>query len=207
MKKEELSESLSQDSNKIDGISKYGKKKKNKNSLCKSVLFYISIIVFSFVFFFVVIWGYYLLNEKNKKIVDLEKENSILETKILYLRTNLKEQCLKNQELKEDLDSLNNNFEKKEKELKEILDEKLQIETEKNFLNNQNERLVDTIYKFLDMNENAMEAYKNITDKMSSIDRKCEIKIENDNSVHDSHNDNSVNVKEENHYHKICLIF
>ena len=205
MKKEELSESLSQDSNKIDGISKYGKKKKNKNSLCKSVLFYISIIVFSFVFFFVVIWGYYLLNEKNKKIVDLEKENSILETKILYLRTKLKEQCLKNQELKEDLDSLNNNFEKKEKELKEILDEKLRIETEKNFLNNQNERLVDTIYKFLDLNENAMEAYKNITDKISSIDRKCEIKIQNDNSVHDSHDDNSVNVKEE--HHTVCQIF
>lgn len=205
MKNEELLESLSQDSNKIDGINKYGKKKKNKNSLCKSVLFYISIIVFSFVFFFVVIWGYYLLNEKNKKIVDLEKENSILETKILYLRTKLKEQCLKNQELKEDLDSLNNNFEKKEKELKEILDEKLRIETEKNFLNNQNERLVDTIYKFLDLNENAMEAYKNITDKISSIDRKCEIKIQNDNSVHDSHDDNSVNVKEE--HHTVCQIF
>jgi len=33
MKKEELSESLSQDSNKVDGINKYGKKKKDKKSL------------------------------------------------------------------------------------------------------------------------------------------------------------------------------
>ncbi len=202
MKKEELSESLSQDSNKVDGINKYGKKKKDKKSLCKSVLFYISIITFSFVFFFVVIWGYYLLSEKNKKIVDLEKENCILESKILYLRDKLKDQCLKNQELKEDLDSLTNDFAKKEKELKETLDEKMQIETEKKFLNNQNEKLVYTIYKFLDLNENAMEAYKNLTDKIANIDRKCEVNINNDNSVSNSNNDNSIHIEK-----KFCLIF
>ena len=138
-----------------------------------------------------------------KKIVDLEKENCILKSKILYLRDKLKDQCLKNLELKEDLDSLTNDFEKKEKELKEILDEKLQIETEKKFLNNQNEKLVYTISKFLDLNENAMEAYKNLTDKMASIDRKCDIKI--DNSVSNSNNDNSVHIKEEHHHG--CLIF
>ena len=202
MKKEELSESLSQDSNKVDGINKYGKKKKDKKSLWKSVLFYISIITFSFVFFFVVIWGYYLLSEKNKKIVDLEKENCILESKILYLRDKLKDQCLKNQELKEDLDSLTNDFAKKEKELKETLDEKMQIETEKKFLNNQNEKLVYTIYKFLDLNENAMEAYKNLTDKIANIDRKCEVNINNDNSVSNSNNDNSIHIEK-----KFCLIF
>ena len=97
MKRDELSESLSHDSNKINGINKYGKKKKNKSSTCKSVLYYISIISLSFAFIFVVIWGYYLLSEKDKKILDLEKENSILEMSILNLKSKLREQCLKNQ--------------------------------------------------------------------------------------------------------------
>jgi len=132
----------------------------------------------------------------------LEKENCILESKILYLRDKLKDQCLKNQELKEDLDSLTNDFAKKEKELKETLDEKMQIETEKKFLNNQNEKLVYTIYKFLDLNENAMEAYKNLTDKIANIDRKCEVNINNDNSVSNSNNDNSIHIEK-----KFCLIF
>ena len=203
---EELSESLSQDSNKIDGINKYGKKKKKQNSQCQSILYFMSIIILSFVFFFLVIWGFYLLNEKDKKIVELEKENSFLEAKNLNLRSKLKDQCLKNQELKDDLASLNNDFEEKENELKKVLDKNLQIETEKKFLNVQNERLVDTMFKFLDLNENAMEAYKNITDKISSIDKKCEISINTDNSVHDSNNDNSVNIKEE-HHHSLCIIF
>lgn len=206
MKKEELSESLSQDSNKIDGINKYGKKKKNQNSQCQSILYYMSIIILSFVFFFLVIWGFYLLNEKDKKIVELEKENSFLEAKILNLGSKLKEECLKNRELKDDLASLINDYEEKENELKKTLDKSLQIETEKKFLNAQNERLVYTIYKFLDLNENAMEAYKNITDKITSLDKKCEINIKNDNSVHNSHNDNSVKIKQEHHHHP-CIIF
>lgn len=207
MKKEELSESLSQDSNKIDGINKYGKKKKKQNSQCQSILYYMSIIILSFVFFFLVIWGFYLLNEKDKKIVELEKENSFLESKNINLRNKLKDQCLKNQELKDDLASLSKDYEEKENELKKTLDKNLQIETEKKFLNAQNERLVDTIYTFLDLNENAKEAYKNITDKITSIDKKCEININNDNSVHDSHDDNSVKIKKEIHNHNPCTIF
>lgn len=109
------------------------KRKKIKTPL-KSVFYYISIIALSFAFIFVVIWGYFLLNEKDKKILDLEKENSILEMKILNLKNKLKGQYLKNQKFKDDFTSLANDFEAKEKELKKILEYNSQIETEKNLI-------------------------------------------------------------------------
>jgi len=205
MKKDELSESLSQDSNKIDGINKYGKKKKNKSSTCKGVLYYISIISFSFAFIFVVIWGYYLLSEKDKKILNLEKENSILEMTILNLKSKLRDQCLKNQKLKDDFESLSSDFEAKEQELKEILQKNLKIETEKNLISSVNAKLANAFEKFFDYNENAMDAYKNLTAQISSIDKKCEVNIKNiknDYSKHESRVDKSVHNKQ-----TFCQIF
>ena len=96
---------------------------------------------------------------------------------------------------------LSNNFEAKEKELKEILKKNLQIETEKNLISSVNGKLAAAIEKFFDYNENAIDAYKNLTEQISNIDKKCEININNDHSTHDSHDDNSV------HQKTICQIF
>lgn len=146
------------------------KRKKIKTPL-KSVFYYISIIALSFAFIFVVIWGYFLLNEKDKKILDLEKENSILEMKILNLKNKLKGQYLKNQKFKDDFTSLANDFEAKEKELKKILEYNSQIETEKNLISGINWKLVIGLERFFDFNENAMDIYQHLTSQISSIDK------------------------------------
>ena len=107
-----LEESFSEGEKQDDKIRKYGmpnysQKKKNKSLL-------IFPIILSMIFFFVIIWGLYILNEKNKTIYNL--------------KNHLRKRIYENKELKD-------NLEQTEKELKIILEKNVKIENAKKNMN------------------------------------------------------------------------
>ena len=93
-------------------------------------------------FFFVIIWGLYILNEKNKTIYKL--------------KDHLRKRIYENKELKDNLETA-------EKELKIILDRNLKIEKEKK---NMNEYYKDKI-KCLEMVNNNLT--KNYEDEIACL--------------------------------------
>ena len=129
-----LEESFTEGAKQDDKIRKYGmpnysKKKKNK---CLFIL----LIILSMMFFFVIIWGLYILNEKNKTICKL--------------KDHLRKRIYENKELKDNLETT-------EKELKIILDRNLKIEKVKK---NMNEYYKDKIKCLETVNNNLTKNYE-----------------------------------------------
>ena len=96
----------------MDGVNKYGKKKldKKNGAIIKNKIYLIFLIILSFLFLFLVIWGFYLLRRKDQTIAKLKK---VLKTKIF------------------DIKNLENDLDNAGKELKILLDKNLQMEIEK----------------------------------------------------------------------------
>lgn len=188
--RDDLNESLSKDSNSLDGVNKYGKKKldKKNGAIIKNKIYLIILIILSFLFLFVVIWGFYLLRRKDQTIAKLKK---VLKTKIF------------------DIKNLENDLDNAGKELKILLDKNLQMEIEKkkykneiNCLEMENEKLIKelelTRNKFDNITQNFKDGYNSIK---KEIDSKCKSTIINNNDY--SNNDNSINDDHSSH----CTIF
>lgn len=174
----------------MDGVNKYGKKKldKKNGAIIKNKIYLIFLIILSFLFLFVVIWGFYLLRRKNQTIVKLK---DVLKAKIF------------------DIKNLENDLDNAGKELKILLDKNLQMEIEKkkykneiNCLEMENEKLIKelelTRNKFDNITQNFKDGYNSIK---KEIDSKCKPTVINNNDY--SNNDNSINDDHSTH----CTIF
>ena len=161
---------------------------KKNGAIIKNKIYLIILIILSFLFLFVVIWGFYLLRRKDQTIAKLKK---VLKTKIF------------------DIKNLENDLDNAGKELKILLDKNLQMEIEKkkykneiNCLEMENEKLIKelelTRNKFDNITQNFKDGYNSIK---KEIDSKCKSTVINNNDY--SKNDNSVN---DNHS-TICTIF
>ena len=137
MKEGIITDSLTEQSNQIDDINKYGKKKTNKkiknNNIFCIIILGITLFIFIFVFIFVVIWFLYLLRKKDELILDLR---SLLRNK--------------NNEIK-----IKNYLIESEKELKIYLDQKFMqlgdLITEDNNLSKEAQEKFDEMKKTLEL--------------------------------------------------------
>ena len=179
-----LEESLSQEK---DGIAKYGKKNKNEKKTNRNKIYLCLLLFVFFLFLFVLIYGFYLINKKDKQI---DKLKGLLKSKISEIK------------------GLQNDLIDSQVELKQLLDKNLQIETEKkkyketmNCLVEENEKLIkelsETKMKFYEITKQFENGYDNL---IKEIQNSSKIIVNNiDNSEDNS--DKSINIRNEEHHH------